>query len=162
MIKWVASSLIPVKQFESHSVVLNAHLVILHQVDVFSMASWVFLSWLSWQMEYIEINFKTTTRSLKHFYPNLVAINCLNNPKYWEGQACASNVDPDQMSHNVVSDHGLHCLALIQQCFRHINRQKNGLFQISGSYCMQFYYLNTVNMAHQFLFQGFGRRQIPT
>ena len=38
-----------------------------------------------------------------------------NNPKYWERQALANSVNPDQMPHSVASDQGLHCLPLIQQ-----------------------------------------------
>ena len=32
-----------------------------------------------------------------------------NNPKYWDRQAFANSVDPDQIPHNVVSDQVLHC-----------------------------------------------------
>ena len=49
-----------------------------------------------------------------------------NNPKYWDRQAFANSVDPD----HVASDKNLHCLPHIQQYFRHIKRQMNGLFQI--------------------------------
>ena len=38
-----------------------------------------------------------------------------NNLKYWDRQAWANCVDPDQMPQNAVSDQGLHCLPLIQQ-----------------------------------------------
>ena len=44
-----------------------------------------------------------------------------NNPKYWDGQAWANSVDPDQMLQNAASDQGLHCLPLIQRYFKHIN-----------------------------------------
>ena len=44
-----------------------------------------------------------------------------NNLKYWNRQACANSVDPDQMPHNVASDQCLHCLPYIQQYFRHIS-----------------------------------------
>ena len=44
------------------------------------------------------------------------------NPKYWDRQACANSVDPDQMPQNAASDQGLHCLPLVQQYFKHINR----------------------------------------
>ena len=44
-----------------------------------------------------------------------------NNLKYWDRQACANSVDPDQMPQNAASEQGLHCLPLIQQYFRHIN-----------------------------------------
>ena len=37
-----------------------------------------------------------------------------NNPKYWDRQAFANRVDPDQMLHNVASDQDLHCLSYIQ------------------------------------------------
>ena len=33
-----------------------------------------------------------------------------NNPKYWNREAFANSVDPDQMPQNVASDQGLHCL----------------------------------------------------
>ena len=36
-------------------------------------------------------------------------------PKYWDRQARANSVDPDQMPQNTVSDQGLSCLLLIQQ-----------------------------------------------
>ena len=45
-----------------------------------------------------------------------------NKPKYWNRQAQANSVDPDQMLHNAASDQGLHCLLLIQQYFNHISR----------------------------------------
>ena len=48
--------------------------------------------------------------------------NCHKNPKYWDWQAWANSVDPDQMPQNAASGQGLHCLQLIQQFFRHINR----------------------------------------
>ena len=35
-----------------------------------------------------------------------------NNPKYWDRQAWANSVDPDQMLQNAASDQGLHCLPL--------------------------------------------------
>ena len=34
----------------------------------------------------------------------------------------ANNVDPDQMLQSAASDQGLHCLPLVQQYLRHINR----------------------------------------
>ena len=37
-----------------------------------------------------------------------------NNPNYWDKQACANNVDPDQTPQNAASDQGLHCLQLSQ------------------------------------------------
>ena len=40
-----------------------------------------------------------------------------NNPKYWDRQAWANSVDPDQMPQNVASDQGLQCLPLIQHNF---------------------------------------------
>ena len=52
-----------------------------------------------------------------------------NNPKYWDENACANSVDPDQMPHSVASDQGQHCLPLIQKYFRHIDRLKNGSFK---------------------------------
>ena len=45
-----------------------------------------------------------------------------NNPKYWNLQAFANSVDPDQMPQNAASDLGLHCLPYVQQYFRHIKR----------------------------------------
>ena len=36
--------------------------------------------------------------------------------KYWDKQAWANSVDPDQTPQNKASDLGLHCLPLIQQC----------------------------------------------
>ena len=44
-----------------------------------------------------------------------------NKPKYWDRQAWANSVDPDQMQQNGVLDQGLHCLQLIQHYFRHMN-----------------------------------------
>ena len=41
----------------------------------------------------------------------------------WDRQASANNVDPDWMPQNVVSNQGLHCLPLIHQLYRHINKQ---------------------------------------
>ena len=37
-----------------------------------------------------------------------------NNSKYWDKQAWANSVDPDQMPQIVVSDQDWHCLPLIQ------------------------------------------------
>ena len=37
-----------------------------------------------------------------------------NNPKYWDRQAFANSVDPDQMPQNAASDQGLVCLSYIQ------------------------------------------------
>ena len=52
-----------------------------------------------------------------------VSINAYrNNPKYWDRQAFAKSVDPDQTPHNVASDQGLHCLPNRQQYLRHIKR----------------------------------------
>ena len=45
-----------------------------------------------------------------------------NNPEYWDRQASANSVDPDQMLHSAASDLGLHYLPYIQQNFRHIKR----------------------------------------
>ena len=39
---------------------------------------------------------------------------------YWDRQARANSVDPDQMPQNVASDQSLHCLPLIQQ-FLHVS-----------------------------------------
>ena len=36
-----------------------------------------------------------------------------NNPKYWDRQAWANSVDPDQMPHSAASDQGLHFLPLV-------------------------------------------------
>ena len=55
-----------------------------------------------------------------------------NNPKYWDRQAFANSVDPDKTMQSAASEQGLHCLPYIQQYFKHINRKKNGLFQILG------------------------------
>ena len=38
---------------------------------------------------------------------------------YSDGQAWANSIDPDEMSQNVVSHQGLHCLPLIQQFLDH-------------------------------------------
>ena len=38
-----------------------------------------------------------------------------NNPSYWDRQAWASSVDPEQMLQNVASDQGLHSMPFIQQ-----------------------------------------------
>ena len=35
-----------------------------------------------------------------------------NNPEYWDRQAWANRVDPDQMPNNTASDQGLHHLHL--------------------------------------------------
>ena len=43
-----------------------------------------------------------------------------NKPKYWDRQAYANSVDPDQTPLNAASDQGLHCLLLVQQYFKHI------------------------------------------
>ena len=48
--------------------------------------------------------------------------NYQNNRKYWDRQAFANSVDPEQMPQNVESDQGLHYLPYIQQYFRHIKR----------------------------------------
>ena len=45
-----------------------------------------------------------------------------NNPKYWDRQVWANSLDPDQTPQNTASDLCLHCLPLIQQYFRLINR----------------------------------------
>ena len=45
-----------------------------------------------------------------------------NNPKYWDRQASANSVDPDQMLHSVMSDQDLYCLMFIQQYHRDIKR----------------------------------------
>ena len=42
--------------------------------------------------------------------------------EYWDRQACASSVEPDQMLQNAISVQGLSCLLHIQQYFRHIKR----------------------------------------
>ena len=46
-----------------------------------------------------------------------------NNPKYWDRQAWANNVDLDQMRQNAAFDQSLHCLPVIQHYFSHINRK---------------------------------------
>ena len=45
-----------------------------------------------------------------------------NNPKYCDRQAWTNSVDPDQTP--AASDQDLLCLSLIQQYFKHTNRQK--------------------------------------
>ena len=45
-----------------------------------------------------------------------------NNPKYWNRQAFANSIDPDQTLQNAVPDQSLHCLPYIGQYFRYINR----------------------------------------
>ena len=45
-----------------------------------------------------------------------------NNPKYWDRQAFANSVEPNQMQQNVASNQGLHCLPYKQQYFKLINR----------------------------------------
>ena len=42
-----------------------------------------------------------------------VAVTYHNNPKYWDRQALANSMEPNQMLQNVVSDQSLHCLPLI-------------------------------------------------
>ena len=37
------------------------------------------------------------------------------NPKYWDKQAWANSVDPDQTPQKAAFNQGLHCLPLIQQ-----------------------------------------------
>ena len=51
-----------------------------------------------------------------------------NNPKYWDSQAWANSVDPDQMPQNAESDQGLHCLPLIQQYFKTLVGSKIDFF----------------------------------
>ena len=43
--------------------------------------------------------------------------------KYWDGQACANSLDPDQMLHSATSDQDLQCLPFIQE-FWNINSVK--------------------------------------
>ena len=50
----------------------------------------------------------------------LVLNSVAKNIPYWDRQACANSVDPDQTPQNAASDLGLHCLPLIQQYFRNI------------------------------------------
>ena len=45
-----------------------------------------------------------------------------NNPEYWDRQAWANSVDPDQTPQNAPSDQDLHYIPLIQHYFRHTNR----------------------------------------
>ena len=45
-----------------------------------------------------------------------------NSPNYWDRQALANSVDPDQTSQNAASDQGLHCLPLVHQNLKQINR----------------------------------------
>ena len=47
-----------------------------------------------------------------------------NNPGYWDRQAFANSVDPDQTPQYAASDQGLHCLPYIQQYFKHIKRYR--------------------------------------
>ena len=44
-----------------------------------------------------------------------------NNPKYWDRQAFANNVDPDQMLLNVASNQDLPVFAIQQQYFKQVN-----------------------------------------
>ena len=37
-------------------------------------------------------------------------------PRFLDREACAYSVDPDQMSHNTLCNHGLHGSTLSQQC----------------------------------------------
>ena len=46
-----------------------------------------------------------------------------SNSKYWDRQAFANSVDPDEMLQNAASHLGLYCLPYIQQYFRHIDRE---------------------------------------
>ena len=46
-------------------------------------------------------------KNLRRFYHN--------NPKYWDREAFANCVDPDQTRQNAASDLGLHCLPYMQQ-----------------------------------------------
>ena len=53
---------------------------------------------------------------------NTVAILLYHNsPNYWDRQAWANSIVPDQMLQNAASDQGLHCLPLLQQYFKQIN-----------------------------------------
>ena len=45
-----------------------------------------------------------------------------NNPKYWDRNAWANSEDPDQTPQSAASDQGLHCLPLIKQYFKRLNR----------------------------------------
>ena len=46
----------------------------------------------------------------------------INNPKYWDRQAGANSIDPDQMPRNVAADKRLPFWPVIQQVFRGIKR----------------------------------------
>ena len=56
------------------------------------------------------------------YFMELMHLKYHNNPKYWDRQAWANSVDPDQMPQNATSDQGLHWLPLIQHYFRNISR----------------------------------------
>ena len=45
-----------------------------------------------------------------------------NNPKFRDRQAWENSAEPDQTPLNVASDQGLHCLPLMQQYLRFIDR----------------------------------------
>ena len=49
-------------------------------------------------------------------------IACRIYPKYWDRQAWANSVDPDQTPHFAASDLCLHCLPLRQQYCKHFKR----------------------------------------
>ena len=51
-------------------------------------------------------------------------------PKYLDKQACAKNVDPDQMMQNAISNNGLYCLLLIQQFLDTSTGSKKHLFKL--------------------------------
>ena len=69
---------------------------------------------LSWNKFVIQ---KVTNLTSQQYF-----VKYWNNPKYCDRHICAHSVDQDQTPHNAASDMGLHCLPLIQQEFRHINR----------------------------------------
>ena len=54
-------------------------------------------------------------------------------PKYFDRQAEANSVDPDQMPQNVASDLGLHCLPFIQQLLDTSAVSKMDLFKLKFS-----------------------------
>ena len=55
-----------------------------------------------------------------------------NDPKYWDRQAWANSVDPDQMPQNAASYQGLHCLPLAQHYLDKSRGSKIHFFQILG------------------------------
>ena len=55
--------------------------------------------------------------------------------KYLDRQTLANSVDSDQMTQNVASDQGLHCLPLIQQFLALSSDSEMALFKSLGKLC---------------------------